>query len=66
MRGSRAAVQGRPRLTQGLGVQLTVGDDEEDDGGYVRHKLPSMKRKKGASHSLNEAVLANKRSTKKH
>ena len=66
MRGSRAAVQGRPRHGQRMSVQLDIGEGEEDDGGVLRHKLPSMKRKTGPGHSLSNAVSANKRSTKKH
>ena len=66
MRGRRTALQGRPRKGQGPAVQLTVGDEEEQDGGIVRHKLPTKDRKRGAAHSLDSAVLANKRSTKKH
>ena len=66
MRGSRAALQGRPRHNQRLSVQLDIREGEDDDGGVVRHKLPSMKHKTGSSHSLNSAVMANKRSAKKH
>lgn len=66
MRGSRTAVQGRPRHGQRLVVQLTVGEGDDEDGGIVRHKLPTKKQKKGAGHSLVSAVEANKRSVKKH
>ena len=67
MRGSRLAIQGRPRRVEKLAVQLAVGDDDDDeDAGIVRHKLPAKKVKSGHSHSLNDAVLANKRPVKKH
>ena len=67
MRGRGPAVQGRPRLSEKLSVQLTVGGDSDEDGtGVVRHKLPTKKRKKAAAHSLSDAVTANKRSARKH
>ena len=66
MRGSRAGVQGRPRLGQRLRVQLDLGDGEVDDGGVARHKLPFKKLKTGLGHSLNNAVYSNKRSARKH
>ena len=69
LRGSRSAVQGRPRLGTRLAVQLAVGEDDDTDGGIVRHKLPSGKKKRarpGAEHSLNNAVEANRRASKKH
>ena len=67
MRGSGVAIQGRPRHGQSLTVQLTVGDeDKENDAGVLRHKLPAKTVRQGLSHSLNNAVLANKRSVKKH
>ena len=66
-RGSRAALQGRPRHDLQLVSQMTVGDSgDEEDSGIVRHKLPSKKRKKHASHSLSAIVAANKRNIKKH
>ena len=65
MRGSRPAIQGRPRLGQKLRVQLTVGEGEEEDGGIVRHKLPAKNYKKGTGHSFSTSVAANKRSAKK-
>ena len=68
MRGRRPALQGRPRLGTRLAVQMVVGGDEEEgDAGIVRHKLPTSKQnKKGLKHSLSSAVLANKRSARKH
>ena len=68
LRGSRSAVQGRPRLTDRLIVQLAVGEDEDTDGGILRHKLPGRKQRshKGGEHSLMAAVLANRRASKKH
>jgi hypothetical protein len=70
MRGSRSAVQGRPRKGQTLAVQLTVGvgEDDDSDGGVVRHRLPSKKQKTGggAGHSLMDSVIANRRPSKKH
>ena len=68
LRGSKSAVQGRPRLGQRLTVQLTVGEEEDTDGGVVRHKLPSKNKKKGggAEHNLSSAVTANRRASKKH
>lgn len=66
MRGRRPAIQGRPRHDQQLAVQLTDGDTEEEDSEIVRHKLPTMKKKKGASHCLVRATEANKRAVKKH
>ena len=67
MRGSRKAIQGRRRCGDRLAVQLVVGDEEDDkDGGVVRHKLPGKKAKRGRKHSLKDAVLANKRPAKKH
>ena len=66
MRGRAPALQGRPRNSQRLAVQLTVGAEEEEDGGVVRHKLPTMKKRKRTSHSLVSATEANKRASKKH
>lgn len=67
MRGNRSAVQGRPRLAQRLTVQLAV-DDDDLDGGVVRHFLPSKKPRVSNSkvHSLDKAVVDNRRSSKKH
>ena len=67
MRGNRSAVQGRPRLSQRLHVQLAV-DDDDCDGGVLRHKLPAKKDRDCPSkeHGLNKSVLANRRSSKKH
>ena len=65
LRGSRPARQGRSRLSSRLAVQMTVGEDDEEDGGVVRHKLPSKSHKKGSAHKLSASVLANKRGTKK-
>ena len=65
LRGSSSAIQGRPRKGTRLTVQLNVGEVSEDEGGILRHKLPSKKRKKGADHSLESAVSGNKRATKK-
>ena len=65
MRGSRLAVQGRSRLGTRLATQLTV-TDQEDDGGVVRHKLPTKQKRKSRCHSLNDAVQTNKRSVRKH
>ena len=66
MRGSRAGLQGRPRLGQRLAVQLYLGNGDEDDGGVVRHTMPYKKQKTGAGHSLNKSVASNKRSARKH
>ena len=68
LRGSRSAIQGRPRKEQRLAVQLTVGEDDDSDGGVVRHKLPHKKQRAapGAGHSLMESVSANRRASKKH
>ena len=33
LRGSRSAVQGRPRQATRLVVQMAVGEDDETDGG---------------------------------
>ena len=64
MRGRSKAITGRPRAAQRLSVQMTVGDDDEEDAGIVRHKLPGKKVKKGRDHNLNKSVVMNKRSTK--
>ena len=61
LRGRTLAFQGRPRA----GVTQSRQGDETDPIG-VRHKLPPRKRKVVASHSLSEAVMLNKRATKKH
>ena len=68
LRGSRSAVQGRPRLSTRLAVQLAVGDDSKTEGGVVRHKLPSWRKRThaGAEHSLDSAVRANRKARKKH
>ena len=68
LRGSRSAVQGRPRLDTRLAVQLAVGDDSETEGGVVRHKLPSRRKRThaGGEHSLDSAVRANRKASKKH
>ena len=66
MKGRGPAIQGRPRLVTQLKRQLEVGDDDEDDGGILRHKLPSKKNRKVAVHSLMESVRAGKSATKKH
>ena len=63
MRGNRSAVQGRPRQAQRLTVQLAV-DDQDLDGGVVRHFLPS--KSNSIVHSLDRAVVENRRSSKKH
>ena len=65
MRGRAVAVQGRPRHGQRVAVQLSVGDDSEEDGGVLRHKLPFKQKRKGQKHSLSNAVANNKRSAKK-
>ena len=65
MRGWGLAMQGRPRLSEKQSVQLAVAGGSDGEG-FVRHKLPSKKRKTGASHSLSEAVASNKRAAKKH
>ena len=67
LRGSRSAIQGRPRLAQRLVVQLAV-DDDDLDGGEVRHKLPSKKKRlcPSSEHNLNNVVKANRRPSKKH
>ena len=61
LRGRTLAFQGRPRA----GVPHTRQRGVTEPSA-VRHKLPARKRKAGASHSLNEAVILNKRATKKH
>ena len=66
MRGRAPALQGRPRNSQRLAVQLTVGDEQEDDDGVVRHKLPTLKQRNRTSHSLVSATESNKRASKKH
>ena len=64
MRGRSKAVTGRPRAMQRLSVQMTIGDDDDQDAGIVRHKLPGKKVKKGPDHSPNSAIVKNKRSSK--
>ena len=61
LRGSRSALQGRPRQATRLAVQMA-------DGGVVRHKLPSKKKRShpGAEHNLMSAVNANRKASKKH
>ena len=68
LRGSRNAVQGRPRQATRLAVQLAVGEDDETDGGVVRHKLPTKKKRShpGEENSLQSAVKANRKASKKH
>ena len=68
LRGSRSAIQGRPRKEQKLAVQLSVGEDDGSDGGVVHHKLPHKKQRlaPGVGHSLMESVGANRRASKKH
>ena len=68
LRGSRTAVQGRPRLVNKLAVQMAVGDTEDTDGGIVRHKLPGRKQRchAGGEHNLVAAISANRRASKKH
>ena len=68
MRGSRSAVQGRPRQATRLLVQMAVGEDDATDGGIVRHKLPNKKKRShpGAEHILEAAVKANRKASKKH
>ena len=68
LRGSRSAVQGRPRQATRLAVQMAVGEDDETDGGIVRHKLPTKKKRShpGSDHSLHTAVQANRKASKKH
>ena len=68
LRGSRSALQGRPRQATRLAVQMAVGEDDETDGGVVRHKLPSKKKRShpGAEHNLMSAVKANRKASKKH
>ena len=65
MRGSRSAVAGRPRLGLKLSVQMNVDDENEDDG-VLRHKLPTKKRKKGDIHDLMSSVGAGRGPSKKH
>ena len=50
---------------QMVAVQLSVGDDSEEDGGVLRHKLPFKQKRKGQKHSLSNAVANNKRSANK-
>ena len=61
-------MQGRPRQTSRVVVQMAVGEDDDTDGGVVRHKLPSKKKRShaGAEHSLMNAVQANRKASKKH
>ena len=61
-------MQGRPRQATRLVVQMAVGEDDETDGGVVRHKLPTKKKRShpGAEHSLQNAVKANRKASKKH
>ena len=61
-------MQGRPRQATRLVVQMAVGEDDETDGGVVRHKLPTNKKRShpGAEHSLQNAVKANRKASKKH
>ena len=68
LRGSRTAVQGRPRLAHRLAVQMAVGDTEDTDGGILRHKLPGRKQRNhaGGEHRLAAAISANRRASKKH
>ena len=68
LRGSRSAIQGRPRKEQKLAVQLSVGEDDGSDGGVVCHKLPHKKQRlaPGAGHSLMESVGAPRQASKKH
>ena len=68
LRGSRTAVQGRPRLAHRLAVQMAVGDAEDTDGGVLRHKLPGRKQRNhaGGEHRLSAAIAANRRASKKH
>ena len=67
LRGSRSALQGRPRQATRLAVQMAVGEDDETDGVVVRHKLPSKKKRShsGAEHNLMSAVNANRKASKK-
>ena len=65
IRGSRSAVAGRPRLGLKLSVQMNVDDENEDDG-VLRHKLPTKKRKKGDIHDLMSSVGAGRGPSKKH
>ena len=68
LRGSRNAVQGKPRQATRLAVHIGVGEDDETDGGIVRHKLPTKKKRyyPGSDHSLQAAVQANRKASKKH
>ena len=65
MRGNRSSIQGRPRALQRVSKQHTIEVDAE---GVVRHKLPSKKRRTAPSkeHSLQAAVIGNRRTSKKH
>ena len=67
IRGSRTAPSGRPRKGQSLSLQMNLDDDEEDSG-ILRHKLPSKKKQKGSgnSHNLMASVSAGKGPSKKH
>ena len=58
LRGSTSAVQGRHRLASTVVVQMVVGEDDETEGGIMRHKLPNKKKRShpGSEHSLQSAV----------
>ena len=68
MRGSRNAIQGRPRKRSSLDIQMCIGEDNDTDGGIVRHKLPVKKKRvqEAGEHSLSSAILNNRRHSKKH
>ena len=63
MRGSRAALQGRPLKVNSL-KRTVIGDHD-----YVKHKLPSRKSKTApisSRHSLSNSVEFNVAASKKH
>ena len=47
---------------------MSVGDDDETEAGVVRHKLPTKRKRvyAGTEHSLDSAVSANRKASKKH
>ena len=69
LRGSTSAVQGRHRLASTVVVQMAVGEDDETEGGIMRHKLPNKKKRShlgsDSEHSLQSAVIANRKTKRK-
>ena len=46
---------------------MAVGEDDETEGGIMRHKLPNKKKRShpGSEHSLQSAVIANRKTKRK-